>query len=74
MRRIVQDAEGRARAAGLAEVRLYTHELMTENRAHHPRRGSRETHRQTQDQRTRVFFDKVLPAAPGGPGTVGGGP
>ncbi len=72
--RLLEHADARASAAGLTEVRLYTHELMTENRAYYPRRGFRETHRQTQDERTRVFFSKVLPAVPGGPGTVGGGP
>jgi ribosomal protein S18 acetylase RimI-like enzyme len=57
---LLDHADDRARAAGLTEVRLYTHESMTENRAYYPRRGFQETHRETQDGRTRVFFSKVL--------------
>jgi GNAT superfamily N-acetyltransferase len=58
--RLLQHAEERARSVGATEVRLYTHEAMTENRAFYPRRGFRETHRETQDGRPRVFFTKVL--------------
>jgi ribosomal protein S18 acetylase RimI-like enzyme len=38
-------AEREAVARGLPEVRLYTHELMTENLAYYPRRGYVQTHR-----------------------------
>ena len=69
-RRLLDHADDRARAAGLPEVRLYTHERMTENLAYYPRRGFRETHRETQGEHRRVFFTKVLP----GPRTVPGGP
>ena len=76
--RLLEHADQRARAAGLPEVRLHAHELMTENLAHYPRQGFREPHRQIEDRRTRVFISRaVLPAGPGqrgDPGTVGGGP
>ncbi|MFC0681811.1 GNAT family N-acetyltransferase [Lysobacter korlensis] len=45
-----------ARRAGVPEVRLYTHEKMTENLAFYPRRGFRETGRRTEDGSPRVFF------------------
>ncbi len=67
--RLLLHGEERARAAGLAQVRLYTNEAMTENLSYYPRRGYRETHRETQDGFRRVFFTKVL-----APGTVGAGP
>ena len=53
-------ADERARAAGLSEVRLYTHVAMTENLAYYPRHGYQETHRGTQDGFQRVFFTKPL--------------
>jgi uncharacterized protein len=59
-RRLLDHADDQARSAGLTEVRLFTHEAMTENIAYYPRRGFRETHRETQDGRRRVFFTKVL--------------
>ena len=61
-RRLLELAEGRAREAGLAELRLYTNALMTENRAYYARRGYRETGRQTVDGFDRVYFAK--PAQP----------
>jgi ribosomal protein S18 acetylase RimI-like enzyme len=54
-------AEDRAAALGLPEVRLYTHERMTENIARYERRGYRETHRAEQDGFRRVFLTKRLP-------------
>jgi ribosomal protein S18 acetylase RimI-like enzyme len=51
-------AEERAREAGVGEVRLYTHEKMTENVAYYPRRGYRETGRRTEQGFARVFFAK----------------
>ena len=51
-------ADERAREAGVAEVRLYTHEKMTENVAYYPRRGFVETGRRTENGFSRVFFAK----------------
>jgi hypothetical protein len=67
--RLLRHAEERARDAELTQVRLYTHEAMTENVAYYPRRGYRETHRET----PRVFFTKVLTGGED-PGNVGAGP
>jgi GNAT superfamily N-acetyltransferase len=53
-------AEEQARELGYAEIRLYTHEAMTENIAYYPRRGYAETHRGGQDGYRRVFFRKQL--------------
>src|ERR1039457_5010324 len=53
-------AEEQARELGYAEIRLYTHEAMTENIAYSPRRGYAETHRGGQDGYRRVFFRKQL--------------
>ena len=59
--RLLRHAEDQAQARGVHEVRLYTHELMTENRAYYPRRGYRETHRSGEPPWRRVFFAKQLP-------------
>jgi predicted N-acetyltransferase YhbS len=53
-------AEETARNAGLTEVQLYTHHLMSENLAFYPRRGYRETERRTEHGFARVFFAKDL--------------
>ena len=53
-------AEELAAELGYDEVRLYTHETMTENIAYYPRRGYTETHRGGQDGYRRVFFRKQL--------------
>jgi ribosomal protein S18 acetylase RimI-like enzyme len=53
-------AEARARALGLAEVRLYTNAAMYENLAWYPRRGFTETHRATTGGYARVHFAKRL--------------
>ena len=58
---LLRHAEDQAQARGVHEVRLYTHELMTENRAYYPRRGYRETHRSGEPPWRRVFFAKQLP-------------
>jgi GNAT superfamily N-acetyltransferase len=55
-------AEELAAELGYGEVRLYTHETMTENIAYYPRRGYTETHRGGQDGYRRVFFRKELGA------------
>ncbi|MEP6851769.1 MAG: GNAT family N-acetyltransferase [bacterium] len=53
-------AEDRARAAGRAEVRLYTHEKMVENRAFYARRGFVETGQAQEDGLPRVFLRKPV--------------
>lgn len=60
--RLLQFAEARARAAGLPELRLYTHEVMTENLPYYARFGFEETGRRTEDGYNRVFMRKRLPA------------
>ena len=57
---LIDHAEARARALGLAEVRLYTHELMVENQAIYAKRGYVETHRAEEDGLRRVFMAKAL--------------
>jgi ribosomal protein S18 acetylase RimI-like enzyme len=54
------EAERLARQHGLRDIRLYTHEAMTENLAFYARRGFVETHRATDDGFTRVFLTKRL--------------
>jgi GNAT superfamily N-acetyltransferase len=58
--RLLDLAEDEGRRLGLAEVRLYTNEAMTENLAYYPRRGYTETHREVQDGFRRVFFRKLI--------------
>jgi ribosomal protein S18 acetylase RimI-like enzyme len=58
--RLLGFAEERARALGLAEVRLYTNEAMTENLEFYPRRGYQEVGRETQHGFRRVLFAKSL--------------
>jgi len=53
-------AERDAADRGLAELRLYTHEQMTENIAYYPRRGYVETHRTDDGTFHRVHFAKTL--------------
>lgn len=55
-------AEAQARRGGYREMRLYTHEKMTENLALYARSGWVETHRAEQDGFARVFFRKTLDA------------
>ncbi|MBL8703903.1 MAG: GNAT family N-acetyltransferase [Rhodospirillales bacterium] len=59
-RALVAFAEDEARRRGHAEIRLYTHEKMTENVAMYPRLGYAETHRAQQAGYDRVFFRKTL--------------
>ena len=59
-RQLLARAEELAVELGYDEVRLYTHETMTENIAYYPRRGYTETHRGGQDGYRRVFFRKQL--------------
>lgn len=58
--RLLAIADEQARANGVAEVRLYTHEKMTENLAYYPRRGFVETGRRTENGFSRVFFTRVV--------------
>lgn len=59
-RRLVAHAEAEARRQGFAELRLYTHVLMTENIALYARLGFSETHRATQKGFARVFMRKSV--------------
>lgn len=59
-RQLLARAEELAVDLGYDEVRLYTHETMTENIAYYPRRGYAETHRGGQDGYRRVFFRKQV--------------
>jgi ribosomal protein S18 acetylase RimI-like enzyme len=57
---LLVEAERLARHHGLSDIRLYTHEMMTENLAFYARRGFVETHRATDDGFNRVFLAKRL--------------
>jgi N-acetylglutamate synthase-like GNAT family acetyltransferase len=56
--RLLARAEEDARELGLPEVRLFTHQTMTENQAYYPRRGYVETARGHQDGYDRVYYAK----------------
>lgn len=58
--RLLAIADAQARAAGVAELRLYTHEKMTENLVYYRRRGFEETGRRTEDGFARVFFARKV--------------
>ena len=57
-RRLLAFAEERARGAGIPELRLYTHEKMTENIELYERNGYVEYERRTQEGRHGVFMAK----------------
>jgi N-acetylglutamate synthase-like GNAT family acetyltransferase len=59
-RRLLDFAEAEARRLGLAEVRLYTNALMTDNRDLYSRRGYAEYDRRNLDGRDTVFMRKTL--------------
>ena len=59
--RLIGHAERRAAEQGFTEIILYTHVMMTENRAIYPHLGYRETHRVTEKGFERVYFSKFLP-------------
>jgi ribosomal protein S18 acetylase RimI-like enzyme len=59
-RRLLLHAEQLARNAGLAEMRLYTNELMTENIEYYCRLGYEEVERRTEHGFRRVFMRKIL--------------
>ena len=52
--------EAETRRLGLASVRLYTNEKMTDNLSIYPHLGYVETDRRTEDGFNRVFFEKHL--------------
>jgi ribosomal protein S18 acetylase RimI-like enzyme len=59
-RELLELAEERARDAGFGELHLYTHELMTENRALYRRIGYEEHERRAEQGFARVFMRKRL--------------
>ena len=59
-RALIEFAEAEARRRGYAELRLYTHETMTENIALYGRTGWEETGRAEQNGFARVFFRKPV--------------
>jgi ribosomal protein S18 acetylase RimI-like enzyme len=59
-RRLIAFAENETRRLGFAEIRLYTHEMMTENIALYARLGFVETGRGHVDGYDRVFMTKRL--------------
>lgn len=59
-RALIAFAEAAARARGVAELRLYTHQAMHENIALYARTGWTETGRHRQDGFDRVFFRKPV--------------
>ena len=60
-RTLLDFAERAARQAGLPSIRLYTHEMMSENIALYRRCGFVETHRAEEQGLRRVFMSKPLP-------------
>mgnify|MGYP002721064803 FL=1 len=59
-RRLLDHAEAVARAAGYKAIKLYTHELMTENRAIYAKTGYIETHFAREKGLNRVYLRKDL--------------
>ena len=59
-RALMAFVERQARAAGRDEIRLYTHERMTENLAYYPKLGYEEIDRRSEDGYNRVYFRKTL--------------
>jgi ribosomal protein S18 acetylase RimI-like enzyme len=59
-RRLLTFAEDQAKALGLQELQLYTHELMTENIAYYRRLGCEEVDRRLDHGFRRVFIKKRL--------------
>lgn len=60
--RLIAFAEEQARAAGYNAIRLFTHELMTENQARYKYLGFVETHRGEEKGLKRVYMTKTLAA------------
>jgi GNAT superfamily N-acetyltransferase len=59
-RALLDFAERHAREQGVGELRLYTHELMKENRHLYARLGYEETGREVRRSFARIFFRKRL--------------
>jgi GNAT superfamily N-acetyltransferase len=59
-RALLNFADREAARRGYAELRLYTHEMMTENLAMYPALGWQETGRAEQSGFKRVFFRKAV--------------
>jgi GNAT superfamily N-acetyltransferase len=57
---LMRFADDEARRRGFAELRLYTHVLMTENIARYLRLGWEETHRATVNGYDRVYMRKTV--------------
>ncbi len=57
---LIAFAEGEALRRGYSEIRLYTHETMTENIAMYPRLGYEESHRVTEKGYARVYMRKQI--------------
>jgi ribosomal protein S18 acetylase RimI-like enzyme len=66
-KRLMARAEADAVELGLAEIRLYTNEAMTENLTFYPRLGYRETARATDEGYRRVFYVKAVDLRPDAP-------
>jgi N-acetylglutamate synthase-like GNAT family acetyltransferase len=60
--KLIAFAEQSARAAGCSAIRLFTHELMTENQARYAYLGFVETHRGEEKGLKRVYMAKPLTA------------
>lgn len=58
--RLLALAEDEALTRGLAQIRLYTNEAMTENVTYYPRHGYVETHRAVGDGFRRVYHTRTL--------------
>ena len=61
--RLADFAESEASRRGYAEIKLYTHETMTENVAYYAKRDYRETGRGEQAGYARIFMHKTLAGA-----------
>jgi len=59
-RKLMAFAERRAAELGMAELRLYTNQLMTENLALYPALGYTETGRRVEDGFARIYFSKRI--------------
>jgi len=59
-RELMAFAERRAAELGMAELRLYTNQLMTENIALYPALGYTETGRRVEDGFARIYFSKRI--------------
>lgn len=59
-RRLMSCAEQHAIDNQLKELRLYTHELMTENLSYYAKLGYEEVERRVEDGYSRVFMRKVI--------------